>query len=347
MKIKKPAKKKPLFKFGRKDVKKNLFNKKIFFNFNFNKSWKLKTGLALALLIFFLPQLFSLKPFQKGFFALIEKTSSLHLEAEQVSLSWFSSQTFKNLKVKTTEFYFSADELILKKPLFALLYLKKSTFLSAAPSLKIRKGRLRLFYANSQKTTFNHSEVEIETRFDSNETKGDLRLNHFPSFLADKLLKSQGLLQAFLGQDFNAHIIFQLKDKTGPINIDLASANYKGRLFLNYTPLGITLRKAFNCSLRLDSNQFQQDLNPFAISYFKSLTPLKISIPKESFFLPLPFDLNKLVLEKVFLDLGKIKINSRHNLALIISILKDHKLAASQAIELWCAPTVLNLKAGS
>ncbi len=309
---------------------------------NIFKSWKIKIFLALALFLFFLPQILSLKPFQNIFFALIKKTSSFQIEAETVSFSWFSAQKFKNLEVKTAEFHLSADELVFKKPLFALLYLKKATFLSASPSLKIHKGRLRLFYANSQKTSLN----QIEILFDANETNGDLVVENFPTFLVDKFFKSQELLQALLGKEFNAHITFQIEDKTGPIDIELASSNYQGRLFLNYTPLGITLREAVSCSFLLNSTQFLQDLNLFSISYFNSLTPLKISIPKEGFFLPLPFDLKNLVLEKVFLDLGKIKINSHNNLALIISVLKDHKLAASQEMELWCAPTIVNLKAG-
>ena len=331
------------------------------------KYWK--TVLALTLVLFFLPQILSLKPLQKGLFALIGKTSSLQIETQTVSFSWFSSQVFKNLKIRTPEFYLSAEKVVFKKPFLALFHLKKSTFFSSDPALKIHKGRLRLFHAHS-KTTLN-LEGQIQTspsglkielqgdgetdeffhfqgRFNSakSESQGNLVFKNLPTFLADKLLKSQNFYQTFLGKNCSGQITFQIKDKTGPIDLDLTSTHYHGQLFLTRTPLGITLRQPAVFSLFLHSNQFGKDLSHFVISYFKSLTPLTLSIPKDGLFLPLPFDLKKLVLEKAVLDLGKIKINSNKNFALLLSLLKDHKLAASQEIELWCAPTVLNLKEG-
>ncbi len=328
------------------------------------RKWK-KLGLFLGLFFLFLPQILSLPLLNQAFFYLIKKTSGLQIQAQNTHFSYLAFQKFKKIKIQAKNFQFNAEELILKKSFFSLFSLKKENFFSSQPTLRITNGKLRLF-----KTSLNQINGFINCsahglKFDltaqnqiagkiffqgfaqkkAKTAKGNFKLYKLPSKILDDFFQTDNLITSLIGKNFDACISFHVKNSQGPLNIDLVSDYYQGKLPLIYSPNQITLQENICLNLSLSSRRLGSEFQLFSMPYFKTLIPITLNIDKEGFVIPLPFDLEKLRLKGV-LNLGKIKISNTKNLALFIKLLKEPKLANSKKIALKFSPANINVQKG-
>ncbi|HEX7009609.1 MAG TPA: hypothetical protein VF184_06480 [Phycisphaeraceae bacterium] len=138
-------------------------------------------------------------------------------------------------------------------------------------------------------------------------------LESVPSILLDTLLGQDGQLEAVLGPQTSAQLAVDYRpDQGGQATFELDSTNASGHLPLLFTPDGVAqLRENAELSLQVTpalSQVVLSRINPFLAGAIAAQAPLKLTILKEGFALPIRgFDWRQ-VSGQARLDVGQINL---------------------------------------
>ena len=180
------------------------------------------------------------------------------------------------------------------------------------------------------------------------EASSMLKVSHLPSMLLDALFRTLkwGTIppSAVLGDDVNATGKVHVKNQNGTIalkvdaseaKMDLDGAIIGGKLMLKRP-----LTAAVNLTQRFDSILFNQ----FDIYAVRSRRPIRLAVDYKGFIVPLTdFNVSRVQIPNMQLDLGKLRFYNRGNVRLMGDIFKIEDLDMT---ELWFAPLDLHLARG-
>lgn len=178
--------------------------------------------------------------------------------------------------------------------------------------------------------------------------KGSLK--HFPvklmAHLATGDINFAEKMEAVMGTQVDADIFAKIRDKNGPLQLDLKGHNgtlhLDGRieneiLFLN-APLTATLK----VTPQLESAVISEML-PLLGSVISAEKPIELTIPKEGFSLPLhPLSLTQLKIQRAELMLNKMEFSHDSPIGKAADLLGVH----SKTIEVWFTPSYFSLNSG-
>ncbi|MBA3815745.1 MAG: hypothetical protein H0X29_04345 [Parachlamydiaceae bacterium] len=151
-------------------------------------------------------------------------------------------------------------------------------------------------------------------------------------------------LDAIIGANLDAKIKGKVQQMNGPIFIELKGVHSHtlldgqisdGTLFLNnnfYAELAVTPQLG---------KYVLQDLIPFLSGILRSDQPLKLSMAKEGFSIPLrQFAIENISIGSAALELGKVHFSNHGQLAKILSLLTT---SSAKEINVWLTPTYFSL----
>lgn len=175
-------------------------------------------------------------------------------------------------------------------------------------------------------------------------------LKHFPvklmTHLATGDLNFAEKIEAAVGTQVDADIFAKIRDKNGPLQLDLKGLNgtlhldgqiKDGVLLLN-SPLTATLK----VTPQLESAVICETL-PLLRSVISAEKPIELTIPKEGFSLPLyPFSMSDLKIKRARLTLGKMEFSDSSPIGKAADLLGIR----SKTVEVWFTPAYFSLNQG-
>lgn len=333
----------------------------------------------IAIFISSVPYLLSTKEGKKFVIHTFEKRFT-NVFLDNLSLSWFGPQKMTGLKFSNKEIDLYVREISLDINFLKLLMIKEpKDLISIRSKSRIEGGDLVLRYppfskANiteingwinipeketmqiifSGKTTMEGKvgAFDFDITLSKQDLKGKINLVNFPSIALDQLIffnekEERGLLTKILGNQLNLQSNFDLKDFSGPFNLSLDSKNSKASISANYEKNKITLKRDIHAVILLTkelSHYVLKDTNPVLMTGSYAKDPIKIDISRDSFSLPIPFDLKKLSLSSR-IDIGRMHARNQANLNIMISIMK-HSFG-SKEMDLWLTPIDIKIENGT
>jgi hypothetical protein len=178
--------------------------------------------------------------------------------------------------------------------------------------------------------------------------KGNLK--HFPvklmTHLATGDLNFADKMEAVMGTAVDADIFAKIRDKNGPLQLDLKGHNgtlhLDGRIENGILLLNAPLIATLKVTPQLESAVISEML-PLLGSVISSEKPIELTIPKEGFALPLhPLSITQLKIARAELMLNKMEFSQDSPIGKAADLLGVH----SKTIEVWLTPAYFSLNRG-
>lgn len=154
-------------------------------------------------------------------------------------------------------------------------------------------------------------------------------------------------VDAIIGNALNAKIKAKLQHMNGPIYLELSGKNGHTILDAQLTNGNLTLNNNFYAELTVTpqlGKHVLEDLIPFLSGILGSDQPLKLTIAREGFILPLrQFSIENVSINEATLELGKVRFSNQGQLAKILSLLTT---ATANEIMVWLTPSYFSLSHG-
>ena len=315
-------------------------------------------------IIFFIPKLFSTKLISNYLAKKTEKKFDAKVQIGLVNFSWLGPQVFKNTTYSDKNLDLSFDLFSSNISLYAFYKsIKSFDQLKLFSYTEINNLNVTFHYPNlpeskifnvfaksskpsSDTTNISITGKALENKYSGNfsitaELKNDsinaninamdLPTIGIDSFLFYNNIKFRGTLISLLGPNMNLKASLNLKNKEGPISVDITSTNAKIFANMNLEKSNLTLNEPLVATFYLSG------INPVLfdqITYSKSISnPIVLKVSNVNFSMPANFEnLKKTQLENCFLDLGKILVS---NTGPISTLTRFAKLSSSSKVSLW------------
>lgn len=181
-----------------------------------------------------------------------------------------------------------------------------------------------------------------------------LLLDQFPTaafdLFASPFKKDLVFLSSLFGPTLNLTLDTRLDQWSGPLKIDLRSANLRSSLRGSLQQGMLTLSDPFHLQFDLNSSSSKllfQKINPLSLSSARSEGPITLEIAPHGFSYPLQsFDPSKIQIGTGRLELGKVHCKNEGNIQETLGLLKLSKYHAGDELKLWFAPLDFHIQNG-
>lgn len=230
-----------------------------------------------------------------------------------------------------------------------ICHLETSVLTEKTPSQNAKKGSC-IF----ESTLFPTYDSESNFDFSKLSSQISLKMQQFPTRALDFIARAKGITNSFFsslfGPSIDAVIGTDLQQFNGPVSATINSPNARVFLSGDITKGFLRLKDTFHAQIQITPQVSQlilKEVNPFDLSSFYSQDPLTVEILPENASLPLfPFDLAKLSLPNIKIELGKIYCKNEGNVNITLGLLKSQELGRDQDLNLWFAPIDLHIQQG-
>ena len=152
---------------------------------------------------------------------------------------------------------------------------------------------------------------------------------------------------AIIGSALNAKIKARLQEMSGPVYVELNGINGHTILDGQLAKGALTLNKDFYAELKVTpqlGKYVLQDLIPFLSGVIESDQPLKLTISRDGFLLPLhQFAHTDISIAGASLEMGKMRFSNQGQLAKVLSLLTT---AEANEIAVWLTPAYFSFSDG-
>lgn len=205
----------------------------------------------------------------------------------------------------------------------------------ASPSGKLNAtGELHHLVDSSG--TFSPSHLSAKIAFDVSDFP-----TPFFTFLSELLSGSQFDMRSVVGEKLNANGNAELEKFNGPFSLSLHSEVARASVSGHFTQGLLTLSEPLHAQLTVTKELSQVLLkkgNPLSISSLKAEHPLSLEISPQGVEIPLnPFEISKLNIPKIRLELGMIHTKPKGTLKNVLKLLKSTP-SSSDDLSLWFTP---------
>ncbi len=175
------------------------------------------------------------------------------------------------------------------------------------------------------------------------------KLEHFPTFIIDSLLKTFGINiypSMLLGSEVSARLSTKLEDLSGVLDFDIVSpqANLNFNTYLNDGILKLT--KPIKGELEVTENLSENLLKNMGISLAQASSPISLFVSDKGFYMPVhPFKFEDIQVRYGALDLKKLICYNKGSPNDIGDIFKLSNNSSKQ-IQLWFAPSEFSISNG-
>ncbi len=181
-----------------------------------------------------------------------------------------------------------------------------------------------------------------------------LLLDRFPSaafdFFIAPLKKDLFSMATLCGPVLNLSAETTLNQWTGPVKLDLHSANLRTSLQGALTQGVLTLTNPFHLQLDVTpavSQMLFQQMNPLSLKSVQSEGPITLEISPQGFSYPLsPHDISHLEIGAGRLELGKLLCRNEGNIQVTLGLLKLGQYHSGDELKLWAAPLIFHVQHG-
>ncbi len=192
--------------------------------------------------------------------------------------------------------------------------------------------------------------VQAEGSFDPAQqtTHLSMKVQRFPTPALDLLSRAIGKaslpLSTALGPTIDATITADVKNGSGPLNVNLTSDTAKASLQGLVTNGVLTLSQPLYAQLQM-TPELSRELFDLAVESAEA--PITIEVPPQGFALPLfPMNVEQIQIPSARIELGKITCRNEGNLNVTLGILKSSQKSSNNSLHLWFAPIDLHVKNG-
>lgn len=155
-------------------------------------------------------------------------------------------------------------------------------------------------------------------------------------------------IEAAIGPTLNAKVNAQLQRMNGPIYLDARGNNGFISVDAQMYEGVLTLRNNLEAQVAITPQFGQyvlQEFIPIVNGILGSDQPMKLTIDKEGFALPLQeINLNAIAIQSATLEMGKVRFSGKSQLAKILSLLTP---ANADQIQVWLTPAYFSLNNGA
>lgn len=178
--------------------------------------------------------------------------------------------------------------------------------------------------------------------------KGNLK--HFPvklmTHLATGDIKFAEKIEAAVGMQVDADVFAKIRDKNGPLKVDLKGLNgtlhLDGRIENGVLLLNAPLTATLKVTPQLEAAVISEML-PLLDSVISASDPIELTIPQEGFSLPLqPLSLNEMKIKRAEVMLNKMEFCETSPLGKASGLLG----VRSKTVEVWFTPAYFSLNRG-
>ncbi|MES2122683.1 MAG: hypothetical protein V4492_07915, partial [Chlamydiota bacterium] len=186
-------------------------------------------------------------------------------------------------------------------------------------------------------------------------TTATMKMQQFPSRVLDILARAKGRtdfpFSTLFGDAINADANLDLKQFSGPVNLNLNSRNTRLSLAGTLAAGALTLREHVYAQLKITpeiSRLVLREFNPLSLSYLYSQDPVSLEVLADGFYMPIyPLQIEKTTIPEISIELGKITCKNEGNVNVTLGLLKSKKIGKNSDLDLWFAPMALHIKQGS
>lgn len=182
-----------------------------------------------------------------------------------------------------------------------------------------------------------------------------LKMQQFPSRVLDIIARTRGRtdfpFSTLFGDVINADANCDLREFSGPVNLNLNSRNTRLSLAGTLAGGALTLRDHIYAQLKITpeiSRLALRQFNPLSLSYLYSVDPVTIEILADGFYMPLhPLQIEKTAIPEATIEMGKIICRNEGNVNVTLGLLKSKKVGKNSDLDLWFAPMDLHIQKGN
>jgi len=315
------------------------------------KKWIIGIFILIAL-IFCLPYLASIPPLKQLVLRMAEKKLDAKLNVTHLRLSWFGPQKANGVKFQTKDFNGTFDEINVNSPLWDI----QKNFTLIGGHIQVPQSQASLENIDAQITGAQIQATGITRLSDQTgnfsiqgtmDTKDDFSftfdMTQMPTAIADWFFKSNGMLQAAIGPNFNLKGTSFEKNGSGNIDLDLTTPTAKASLNAAVTPTAIVLQKPLDIMLNLTpKNSLLLTNNKAAVT---GEDPITLRVSPTNCAMARPFALDKIKVCRGSLSLGRIRLQNADYLSGLSIFLKTDKLDTRE-VDAWIGKINFSLEDG-
>lgn len=180
----------------------------------------------------------------------------------------------------------------------------------------------------------------------------DANIQQFPVAAIDLAARIFGNtdvpFSSMFGQTLNLFLKTDIQNLSGPVHFNLNSSHIRTSLSGKLTDGMLTLDEPVYAQALISSKLGRfllKNADHFPISAVSAKNPIALQIdPSEAAFSIYPFDVSKINLPKVHIELGQVVCRNKGNLKLILNLLKAQE--KHKEMNVWFAPIDLHVKNG-
>ena len=310
---------------------------------------------TLILILAFLPYLLSVPPFKQLLIAKFEAKTVAKIKIDTLRFSWLGPQLINGINISNEKLTGNIQQVVLKTPFWKVT--------DYPYPLSVTNGNFQVHDSiagsiEQINAVIDGSKVDASGVTSINNLAGNFaiqgtvtspeqfnltfRADQMPTDPIDCLLGAKGDLLTMLGSSFYLKGAIVNSADSGNLNINLSSQTAKAVVKATFTPTYLTLDIPLTATA------------PIPPSISKKLIknglllkdPVSIYISNNSFFLPRPFSLSKLLVGAASIGLGRIVIPKPAGLKSLSTFLKTPKLADPNQLEICLTPADFSLNEG-
>jgi hypothetical protein len=174
-----------------------------------------------------------------------------------------------------------------------------------------------------------------------------LDIEDLPTAAVDALFALDGYLPAVLGESATGELRADIKRGQGPVDVHLQSGNLQATVAGQLTRRSFLLRRPLSAKLTYSkrlADLVLPKLGPFFHGIVATEEPIRLQISHRGFRVPRQFDLAKVVMPHVMLDIGKVTMENQTLVKVIQQIAGARVPDQTTA---WFTPVELSLRGGA
>lgn len=179
-------------------------------------------------------------------------------------------------------------------------------------------------------------------------------IQKFPSSVLDLFARTAGKtnapFSALFGPQINMTMKTHLQDATGPITLNINSANTRASMAGSLTNGILTLSEPIYAQVTMSpelSTLLLKEVNPLSMTEISSKHPFTLEIDPKGFSLPIsPFKLEEMNVPNARIELGQVSCKNEGNLTIALGLLKMSQNSQGNTLNLWFTPVDLHILQG-
>lgn len=191
-----------------------------------------------------------------------------------------------------------------------------------------------------------------KTNFEKARVKLDLNGTNVPHEVIAALAaldpEKKSAFKAFIGDKVNIKSTLDLKKMEGPLTTEVKGNHGETSLSGKIKKNILTLDKPFEIQIKITpelTQYFLKEKTPVLSSLVQAEEPIRLKVQPKDVSIPLkPFDLNKIIIPKGEIQLGKVQFRNEGDLKSVLNILKP---IHDKYFTIWFTPAYFQLKNGA